>query len=345
MMQQVLQEAECLRKVLVQTIDVDAEALGALCHTVVAGNVIESLFDFRDGLLVGTYVVEIISSIAVAHVILVAQLITEGEVEEVVLCVLLVEQRQLLAGLGDGEVFLEVEELGLYRSHFCVLNLLNEIALILAVGRYRSDGRLLNLLERLVLADALVYTYEVVGTQMLVGKVDDIFLGQLALAVELLGYVFPFLVVDEGVYHDAGSVLVVVESFVEVELLVCHDSRKQFVGKLATAQLIHLAKHEGTCVFELLSLVGQCLNDESGVVVQTIVEGSCRGEFHLLLQVYLEESCLAIGEQVADDIEGVVLLVVGALEEPCQHHVFLLLTDNRGVLYCCDGWLCLELRA
>ena len=85
--------------------------------------------------------------------------------------------------------------------------------------------------------------------------------------------------------------------------------------------------------------------DESGVVVQTIVEGSCRGEFHLLFQVYLEESCLAVGEQVADDIEGVVLLVVDALEEPCQHHVFLLLTNNRGVLYCCDGRLCLELRA
>ncbi len=108
MMQQVLHEAECRRKVLVQTVEADPGGSWSLGRPLqLQAMLVESLLDGRDALLVGTDIAEIMSSIAVAEVILVAQLIAEGEVEEVVLCVLFVEQRQLFAGLGDGEVFLK----------------------------------------------------------------------------------------------------------------------------------------------------------------------------------------------------------------------------------------------
>jgi hypothetical protein len=103
------------------------------------------------------------------------------------------------------------------------------------------------------------------------------------------GYVFPFLVVDEGVYHDAGTVVVAVETSVEVQLLVGDDRRQEVVVEFSTAQLRHLLEHEAAYLFQLLTLVRITGKDEGRIVVQTVDEGSGRSQLHLLLQVNLHQ--------------------------------------------------------
>ena len=87
-------------------------------------------------------------------------------------------------------------------------------------------------------------------------------LGQLALSVELAGYIFPFLVVDEGIHHDVGALLVVVQTLVVVQLFVGDDRWQQVVVELATAQLRHLVQEQGTSLFQLLLLVRSTGYDE-----------------------------------------------------------------------------------
>ncbi len=140
-------QLESCRKVLVQTVEADLQGLGTLGDAKVASQLVESLLDGRNALLVGSDIIEILGCIAVADIILIAKLIAEYEVEEIVLGILLVYERQLLAGLAYGKILLEVEELRLDFRHLGVLDFLDEGTLIFTVCRNRSDGRLLNLLE------------------------------------------------------------------------------------------------------------------------------------------------------------------------------------------------------
>ena len=344
MVQDFLHQLESCRKVLVQTVEADLQGLGTLGDAVVASQLVESLLDGRYALLVGSDIVEILSCIAVADIILIAELVAEYEVEEVVLGVLLVDERQLSAGLAYGKVLLEIEELRLDFRYLGILDFLDESTLILTVCRNRSDGRLLNLLQGSILAHALVYAYEVVVAQIFVGEIHDVLLGQLALTLQLAGYVFPLLVVDEGVYHDAGTVVVAVETSVEVQLLVGDDRRQEVVVELTTAQLRHLLEHEAAYLFQLLVLVRITGKDEGRIVVQTVDEGSGRSQLHLLLQVNLHQSSLTVGKHVFDDIEHIALLVVGALEFPGEHHVLSLLAHYGCILDSSNVWLQAELR-
>ena len=113
MVQDFLRQPESCRKVLVQTVEADLQSLGTLGDAEVASQLVESLLDGRNALLVGSDIVEILGCIAVADIILIAELVAEYEVEEVVLGVLLVYERQLPAGLSYGKVLLEIEELRL----------------------------------------------------------------------------------------------------------------------------------------------------------------------------------------------------------------------------------------
>ncbi len=63
----------------------------------------------------------------------------------------------------------------------------------------------------------------------LLAEVQDVLLGQLALTFAACRLRLPFLIVDEGVYHDAGTVVVAVEPSVEVQLLVGDDERQEVV--------------------------------------------------------------------------------------------------------------------
>lgn len=109
MVQDFLRQLESCRKVLVQTVEADLQSLGTLGDAEVASQLVESLLDGRNALLVGSDIVEILGCITVADIILIAELVAEYEVEEVVLGVLLVDERQLPAGLAYGKILLEIE--------------------------------------------------------------------------------------------------------------------------------------------------------------------------------------------------------------------------------------------
>ncbi len=68
MVQDFLHQPESCRKVLVQTVEADLQGLGTLADAEVASQLVESLLDGRNALLVGSDIVEILGCIAVADI-------------------------------------------------------------------------------------------------------------------------------------------------------------------------------------------------------------------------------------------------------------------------------------
>ena len=178
MLQQVLEQCQCLGHLLAETRQVYIGCLRAYAHTPVATQLIELLAQVAGAELVGAQIAQVAGSHVVTVVGTLSEVIIEDEVEQAVSVVLHIIQWQLLLGLGDGEVLLEVDELRLDGLHLGVLDVLDERAHQVAVGRDGGDGRLVDLLLQAVDTLALEHGDIAIGEEA-VGKGHQLRLGDL----------------------------------------------------------------------------------------------------------------------------------------------------------------------
>ena len=171
------------------------------------------------------------------------------KLEEVVLRVLDVVDRLLLLCSSASEVLGVVEEYRLYRLHLRLLYLLHECALQVAVGRYRRDRGLLNLLLCGVFALMFVDDGVAVG-EMALGEVHNLLLCDAGDAVEAFHLRLPRASVDEGVDERRCATLVTVERAQELELHVVLNRRQQLVAELATLELLDFCEHDSLHLVE-----------------------------------------------------------------------------------------------
>ena len=101
----------------------------------------------------------------------------QSQSRQTALGILLVDYGQALLGLGESEVALEVDKLGLYVLYFRVLNLAYKPALVVAVAGNGRDGRFVYLLLGRVDTLLLVHGDIVVVTEVVVGKGHNLLLG------------------------------------------------------------------------------------------------------------------------------------------------------------------------
>ena len=135
--EEVLKQCEGLRQVLVEAAKADGGGEGAHADAVVACQLVEFLFDFADAFLVSADILQVIGAIIEVDVALFAHVELESEIEQAVLVVVLVEQRQTALGRSHGEVLGEVEEARFDGPHIRVLDFIEELAAHVAVG---GDG-------------------------------------------------------------------------------------------------------------------------------------------------------------------------------------------------------------
>ena len=202
--------------------------------------------------------------------------------------------------------------------------------MLIVVGRNRRDVRLLNLMDRRVVAETLVDT-DVVVEEMTAGKVHDLLFRDLRHTVELPYYMLPVLTVDEGVLHHLGAVAVTAQPTQHIELLVGKNSFHQVLIKLAALEFLYLSEHEVTHLFELLSLLGFSLSDERRVVGQAFHARTGIHHLHRLVEVNVHESCFAVGKKIRDEAQCVGLVRSCLVKLPAEHHVLGFLTDDSGV--------------
>ena len=79
--------------------------------------------------------------------------------------------------------------------------------MLIVVRWNRRDVRLLNLVDRRIIAETLVDT-DVVVEEVTAGEVHNLLFGDLRHTVELSNYMLPALTIDEGILHHLGAVAV-----------------------------------------------------------------------------------------------------------------------------------------
>ena len=213
------------------------EVVGIDVDAVVACQPIELLLDLCGRQLVGAHIVQIVGSDVVAVVVLVAELIAEGQREESVVGILLVEKRQALLHIADGEVAAVVDKLGLDGLHLRLLDVLDKLAHQVAVCGNGRDGRFVNLLLQRV--DALLLVdHGIAVAKEAACEIDHLLLGHLLHAADLASVLLPRLSVDEGIHVLADAPAVVVECALVVEFLVVDHRFQKVVGKASGLQVV-----------------------------------------------------------------------------------------------------------
>ena len=79
--------------------------------------------------------------------------------------------------------------------------------MLIVVRWNRRDVRLLNLVDRRIIAETLVDT-DVVVEEVTAGEVHNLLFGDLRHTVELSNYMLPVLTIDEGILHHLCAVAV-----------------------------------------------------------------------------------------------------------------------------------------
>ena len=241
----------------------------------------------------------------------------EDEVEDAVLAVLLVGQRQGVGCRSHGQVLLEVDEVRLDGFHLGVLNLADKIAHLIAVGRDGCNLGLLDFLDVGVVALTLEYGDVVVG-EVAVGEGYDVLLCQCCNAVDAFHGVFPLDAVDEGILEHRCAGAVVLHLLHFVQLHVVDDGRQQVVGEVAALELSDFGEQEVAGFLQGLAFTGISGHEEEAVVSQLIIARPGAEHQHLLVDVEVDESRASVAEHFADERQRVRGTVLGSGELPAQ---------------------------
>ena len=181
----------------------------------------------------------------------------------------------------------------------------------------------------------LIY-YGVVVAEVSACEVAYLFLCYVCYSVELLHFCLPVASVYECVHECGGSAFVAVERAEEVEFHVVDDRRQQLCVEVAAFKLLHFAEHEALHLVEALSFEWHTQEQELRIVAHVEAECLCGLAAHGLVDVEVEESCLAVVEHVAYHLQCVVLQTGGSVELPCKHYVLRFLSHYGAVLRCCE---------
>ena len=327
---QILGEFQCLGHVLAQATQRQVGLVVSYNHRDVASQLVQALLELGSRHLLGSQVVHVAQREVIAVVGGVAEVILVGELEQVVQIVVLVEQRQLLAGLAHGHLLAVVHKLRLDGLDGLAQDVAHEVALLVAVGGDGGDGRLVNLLGGGVLAHALVHAHEVV-VQVAVGKGHDLVLGHTGHAVEFAYLLGPVHVVDKGVDQLTGAGTVVVECAQVVQLVVVYHAHQQVIVKVAGTQFCQLAEHELAHFLEALALIGITQEHKHRVVGHHVAVSTAVHQLHGLVQVQVHQTGRAVGEHLGNDVNGIALQRVASTETPAQGHEFGFLAHDGGV--------------
>ena len=324
------EQCQRLRHLRLQTAERDVQVVGMHVDRIVAGQVVELLLHLGSRELVGSHIVEIAGSDVVTVVVLLAELIAEHDGEEVVLCVLLIVKRQFVLGLSDDEILLEIHELRMDGLHLRLLDLLHEGAHLVTICLNRGDGRLVDLLLGRVHARLLIDGGIACGEET-VGEGHDLLLGHLRHTVQLAYLLLPGDAVDKGIHKLTGAPLVALEGSLVVELHIVDHTRQEIVGEVTLLQVLDLGQHQVSHLLERLLGLGHTYQDERGIVLFVLEHGASTQHLHLLVQVDVEDTRLAIVQHIADHVEGITLQVGGFLGEPAHPHVLCLLTYDGSI--------------
>ena len=117
-----------------------------------------------------------------------------------------------------------------------------------------------------------------------------------------------------------------------VTLHVIDDARQQVVGEVAFLQFVNLCQHQTAHLFKRLTFLRSTHQDKASVVVHQFWRGESTLHLHLLVQVEIEETCLAIAQHILHQFQRIGLLGVGLQRTPSYPYLFCLLTNHRGIL-------------
>ena len=253
-----------------------------------------------------------------------------GEREEVVIGILLIEILESFLRVSHRKIALEVDKLRLDRHRLRFDNSLEESTLLIVVCGYRRYLRLLNLMDRRVVPLNFEYRDITIGKEP-VGKVDNLLLCHLRDPVDGIDFIGPFLVVDERIDKAVGTFLITAEALVERELHVVDDRRQEVVGKLSFLQLVYLLEHQLPNLYQSLSLFRGALQKENAVVMIRLQSGFCAHDLHRVVEIEVEESGLAVVEQMGDDVERIGLQIGSGTGTPTDDDVGCLQAYNGRV--------------
>ena len=162
-------------------------------------------------------------------------------------------------------------------------------------------------------------------------EVHDLLLRHARDTVEAAYLLFPRNLVDEGVDEQSGTCLVAFERVVVRQLGVVDDRGEQVVREVAIGQVVQLAEEQLLHLVEGLSFLRCSAHDKGRIVAQGLAASPCSEHLHLLVDVQVDESGCAVAEHLADDVEGVHLERVAAIEAPTHPQRLCFQSHDGGV--------------
>ena len=316
--QQVFHDREGLGEILAEAGHIDVGGIPAHLEAVAAGEGIHFGGDVGSGMLRCSEIVEIAGGQSQDRIVVTALVIADGEGRDVVLVVLLVQERQSVY-FGDGHVLFVVHEDRLDRRDLSGSDAGEEIALLVAVGHDRRDAWGVDLLDGLVLADVLVGSGVAVGAQVFLRPGDDVGLGDLRDPVHLPHGRLPRHPVDEGIHELVGPAAVGNQSLHLAEFVVGLGGLHERFGEVTVAEFGELGEDDVADLFQGLSLLGHAFHDHETVVSPVVVEDSGAQDGLVLVDVQVDETGLPVIEDGGHDVGNLALQRGSARRAPAHH--------------------------
>ncbi len=175
-------------------------------------------------------------------------------------------------------------------------------------------------------------------------KIHDLLLGHLSFSVQLTNLLLPRCLVDEGLDEAVGTEIVALQHVVVVQLGVADDRRQQVVGEFSALQFFYFFEQQGLHFVEALAFLRRTGHQEARIVAHRLHAAPSVEHLHLLVDVQVDESGIAVAEHALDDLERVHLQRIAAVEAPSQPDGLGFKAVDGGVARRSDGLQGGELR-
>ena len=238
-------------------------------------------------------------------VLLLSVLNNKNKVEGAVLLVFLVKQFRTILHRHLAQILVEIDENRMDRFELTSLDVLHELAALVAVHFDWRDGRLVNLLLVRVWTLTLVDEGIGFGLEILLGHVHHVLLANLRQAIHQCHLVSPFATSNEIAVHFAGASLIAFQRTHLLQLEVVDDGFQHRLVEITVLQFLHLSQHQVFYLVERLSFLWYTHQHELTVVCHAFVE--CQGFEHFLLlrKVNIDETALSVLKHALHDFEVV----------------------------------------
>ena len=173
---------------------------------------------------------------------------------------------------------------GFYLS---ILDISHECTLLVAIGRNRGDGRLVDLLQSRVNTLFLIHHDIAIGKET-IGEINNLLLGNLGDAVNLSYLLLPVYLINKGIDKQVCTPTVTLQQLVIAAFLVIDDAGQEVIGKVTFLQFLNLSQQQVFHLVECLSLFGSTCHDEATMIAQQFRATKGGLHLHRLVQVQVE---------------------------------------------------------